>query len=374
MIRYLAGGLLGLCLGSGAFACGGAYTVQAGETLSTIADTLYKDAGRWSAIHAANRDVLGDDPEAVRAGQVLYLDCIDGLPSGLAGASPEADAPETLSAPLDAAVAAGAQEAVTRAAPQGLAVLPGQASEAGPAQVRLLTGGAYRPLIQQGAADGGMLSALMTAALDARLGEGGHATYWQTGYMGLLDTVMGAHAVDVVFPVMQPNCAEAEQTALCADYFYSEPLFEVLELLYVDSARPIAFLEDRDLEGRTLCRPSGHQTHLLAPWLERQSLRLVQPELVSDCIFRLLSGDVDGLVLNEFTAREALAVMGIKTRIVPVETRPLDIASLHAVVRRDHPNAEALLGHVNQGLQMLRADGRYRAIVGRHLDQIWAVQ
>jgi len=47
-------------------------TVQAGDTLSQIAQTAYGKASRWEAIFQANRDQL-DDPDKIRPGQVLKL-------------------------------------------------------------------------------------------------------------------------------------------------------------------------------------------------------------------------------------------------------------------------------------------------------------
>ena len=38
--------------------CGGTYTVRSGDSLSLIADRLYKDVGKWSAIHSRNIDVI----------------------------------------------------------------------------------------------------------------------------------------------------------------------------------------------------------------------------------------------------------------------------------------------------------------------------
>ena len=48
------------------------YTVQAGDTLSHIAQRVYGKASRWHAIFDANRDQL-DDPDPIRPGQVLTL-------------------------------------------------------------------------------------------------------------------------------------------------------------------------------------------------------------------------------------------------------------------------------------------------------------
>lgn len=63
--------------------CGGSYVVQRGESLSFIANDLYKDARKWTAIYQANIGVIGEDPERVEAGITLNLACINGLPQGL---------------------------------------------------------------------------------------------------------------------------------------------------------------------------------------------------------------------------------------------------------------------------------------------------
>ena len=48
------------------------YTVQAGDTLSHIAQRHYGKASRWHAIFEANRDLL-KDPDHIYPGQVLKL-------------------------------------------------------------------------------------------------------------------------------------------------------------------------------------------------------------------------------------------------------------------------------------------------------------
>jgi nucleoid-associated protein YgaU len=62
--------------GGGGGAGAGTYTVQAGDTLSHIAQHHYGKASRWHAIFEANRDQL-DDPDLIRPGQVLKLPAID---------------------------------------------------------------------------------------------------------------------------------------------------------------------------------------------------------------------------------------------------------------------------------------------------------
>lgn len=56
----------------GASADEGLYTVRSGDSLASIADSLDVDGG-WSALYAANRDVVGGDPSAIVPGQTLSL-------------------------------------------------------------------------------------------------------------------------------------------------------------------------------------------------------------------------------------------------------------------------------------------------------------
>ncbi len=53
-----------------AVAC--SYVVKAGDTLSSIAAAVYGDAGRWSEIFEANRDLLSD-PNLIAVSQELRI-------------------------------------------------------------------------------------------------------------------------------------------------------------------------------------------------------------------------------------------------------------------------------------------------------------
>ncbi len=49
------------------------YTVQEGDTLSSIAEQFYGDANEWQKIYDANRDVIGDDPDQIAVGIQLAI-------------------------------------------------------------------------------------------------------------------------------------------------------------------------------------------------------------------------------------------------------------------------------------------------------------
>ncbi len=53
----------------------GNHTVAEGETLSAIAGQYYKSTAKekWMAIYSANKSDIGDNPAAIKVGQVLRI-------------------------------------------------------------------------------------------------------------------------------------------------------------------------------------------------------------------------------------------------------------------------------------------------------------
>ena len=64
-------------VGDGTLACGGAYTVVAGDTLSALSGRAYGDPQLYGFIADANWDSLGGNPENVAVGMTLTIPCID---------------------------------------------------------------------------------------------------------------------------------------------------------------------------------------------------------------------------------------------------------------------------------------------------------
>lgn len=52
---------------------GSEYTVQEGDTLSSIAQQAYGPDDRWQEIYIANTQVIGIDPNILPPGKVLYI-------------------------------------------------------------------------------------------------------------------------------------------------------------------------------------------------------------------------------------------------------------------------------------------------------------
>lgn len=49
------------------------YTVAKGDSLSKIAKKHYGNGNLWKKIYSANREVIGDNPDLIKPGQILVI-------------------------------------------------------------------------------------------------------------------------------------------------------------------------------------------------------------------------------------------------------------------------------------------------------------
>ncbi|MDJ0821045.1 MAG: transporter substrate-binding domain-containing protein [Paracoccaceae bacterium] len=332
--------------------CGGTYTVTRGDSLSLIADELYQNASQWTAIHAANLSSIGDNPNAIRVGMKLSLTCINGLPKGLPGG-------------------AVVTEAV---APAPLQVAPGNAATR--QKINILTGSDFAPFTHKELPNGGLLADVVQKAMEAAAPEQGFAVHWVDDWASHHEPLLSNALLDIGFPWFQPNCEAEPNTYRCENLLFSESMFEVLMLIFVNKDRPMAFNSNADMQGKTLCRPSGYSTFIFdhegRNWLRDGLITLEQPTSPADCIEMVAEGKADGAVLNEFLGRDTIKKLGLGDQIVVAQGRPVSIDGNHMIVHKSHPNGPELLAVFEQGLERIKADGTYRRIVDEHMTRIWA--
>lgn len=357
MRKLLAAAALGvLTLGAGTAAaqtCGGTYVVQRGDTLSAIADRFYKNAGQWTAIHNTNLSAIGPKPNLLRVGQTLKLACLGGLPTGLPGGTEISDLQLTSTQPIQ--------------------IQPGTAATR--QKINLLTADDYAPFTGKELPNGGLITEIVDAAMRAAAPEQGFAIHWVDDWASHHEPLLSNTLLDIGFPWYQPDCANSPEEYRCQNFHFSDPMFEELMVLFVDKDRPFVFNRDADVEGKTLCRPSGYLTFDLNQdgrnWLKDGKITLVQPKQTRDCFEKLLEGEVDAVALVDFQGKQMLNEMGVADQVT-VLPQPLAILGEHVIVHKTHPDAEYMLATVNEGLRAIRADGSYQDIVERHLARIYA--
>jgi polar amino acid transport system substrate-binding protein len=242
-------------------------------------------------------------------------------------------------------------------------------------EVGVLTADDYRPFTDRDLASGGLITEIVNAALDRSPQVRSHGIAWVNDWSAHLDPLLSSGAYDMGFPWLRPNCDQDPQHFRCANFLFSEPMFEMLVLLFADSREPFRFNADSDIVGKTLCRPAGYYTHDLEKdgrkWLSDNKITLKQPDGVDACFDLLAQGEVDAVALNEFTGRSAVKRLNLEDQVEIIQSRPLSIEGLHVLVHREHPRAGQLISAVNDGLERIRADGAYQQIVDRHLAAFW---
>ena len=357
-IWALMGALL-LCLGSGAAAaetCGGSYKVQSGDSLSMIADSQYKNARHWTAIHQNNLARIGQSPDNLTVGMTLDLLCIDGLPKGLADG-------------VDASAAAAAVPAA------GPVIVEGTGARV--ERIDLVTGDDYAPFTDRKLPGGGMLAELVQRAMEEAAPAEGFAIHWVNDWDAHLGTLLEQGLVDMSFPWSEPNCAVMPDEYRCQTFLFSDPMFEILELVYIDTTHPITFDTDAEMEGKRLCRLAGYSVWELDQdgrnWLKDGKITLERPERVADCFQMLIDGKVDAVLIDEFAGKAVIKEMGMLDRIQPLP-RPINVEPLNVLIHKGNPRAEEIVQTINTGLARLKEQGEYQKIIGTHLARFWAEQ
>ena len=318
--------------------CGGTYQVQPGENLSMIAARLYDDPALWERLHAENLDLIGESPDAMRAGMVLTLPCVDGRPKAIGQKA--ATAPATVKAEL-----------------------------------KVLTASGYAPFSDRDLPDGGLIAAVVNAALTQAAPQSGHTIHWIEDREAHLDPLLSNALMDMGFPWPLPPCEDDPQRRECQLLLYSDPIFEMLSVLFVATDSAASFTSLDDMQGKRLCRPAGFPTHDLdrngRQWVADDRVTLVQPNSAADCVELVLDGKADAMAMDEFLGRMALRQSGAEGKIVALSDMPISIETLHVAVPKAHPQARQILAVFNAGLQKIRENGTFQDILTTHLTAFW---
>ena len=332
--------------------CGGNYTVKSGDYLSQIAKDLYGDTDAWSAIYNSNADVIGDTPSLIYEGMVLHLACINGKPEGLEGGT---DVSSTAEA-------------------EPITVAPGTAQSR--KKISILVADDYKPFMDRSLPNGGMVIDVMQKVMEAADPKEGVGFYWVNDFSAHLEPLLSNALLDVGVPWLRPACETNPDAYRCQNFYFSDPMFEMLILLFTNKDNPITYTQDSDIEGLNLCRPAGYYTHDLDKngrnWVKDAKITLTRPHTMTDCFNLLMEGKVDAVAANEFTGRAEMKQLGIKDKVVVIDTKPLSIEGLHVLVHKTHPRAKELLDLINGGLRDIKASGEYQKIIDAHLSRIYS--
>ncbi|MEL6702266.1 MAG: transporter substrate-binding domain-containing protein, partial [Pseudomonadota bacterium] len=277
------------------------HTVANSETVFTLAERYYGGIEQWSQIFYANPSKLSN-PLEIPEGTVLTIPC------PLDGSDFVADA-----TPLQATVDT--------------------------AEMKLVTGSNYAPFTDRAWPGQGMITELVNAAMETTPNPVTYSITWEDDWSKHLFPMLDSKEFDMGFPWFKPDCAQTPDHERCANFLFSDPIVELLQLLFVQQGSNMVFETDADIHGKTLCRPAGYFTFDLdsaeRQWLTRNLITLETPATPADCFSLLLQGRVDAVALNEFTGWTTISDMGLRDAVTPL-ANPLGVQGLHIIISKKH--------------------------------------
>lgn len=320
--------------------CGQDYRVQSGDTLSSLAIRAYGSPARFLEFYeiARNAETLGSNPDLLRPGQVIVMPPCAGATAG----------------PVDVGRSEG------RLADESGGFIP---------RIEVVTAGDYAPFTDVEAPGRGMLTQVVTAALNASGLPNEHEIDFIDDWGAHLSILLPKGKYNLGFPWFKPDCSDPSQLPegdrIRCDYEWSQPLYQITIGFYraAGEAEPVSGFAD--LEGKRLCRPAGYLTFDLAQeGLTAETVTLVQPDTPDGCFTALERGEVDYVTLNRFTAEKAIARAGLGEYVTPIPlvTRP----ALHVVAHRDDRFALDYIAAVDRGLREIQESGLFDQIVNVH--------
>ncbi len=386
------------------------YEIQRGDSLRELTIEVYSTED-FRIIFDANRDVIGNNPNIIRVGDVLTLPCLEDV--GRAPAVPQSEA-EAMAAEIAAelvkaaekraakaiadaearvaeaeaeakkaseeaviAAKAAAREQIEAARAEGAALIrnadEGERPEIRDRQLLLITGGNYAPFTDETLPHRGLYTNLVETAMLRAAPEQAYKIQFVNDWSSHLDLLMPTLAFDATFPWSRPNCEEAEalsekDRARCETYNFSNPFYEVVDTFFArDGSGYEQTLTYADFAGTTICRPEGWSlSHMDAVGLYEPAIELMRPVSPDDCFHALMEGTTDIVAIEAHLAVEAIGRLGYEHRIIE-NPNLAAIKSLNVMTHKDNPDGEAILETLNQGLAIMQQSGEWRDIVSAAL-------
>ena len=310
--------------------CNVTYTVEAGDTLASIAADHYEgDKSKSSLIYYNNQRVINGSNLQVTEGTQLEIPC------SLEDLTPD-------NTPL----------------------------QDPNAEMKLLTGGNNAPFTDQKWPGQGIITELVNAAMEETPDPVSFSISWEDDWSKHLFPLLDSQKYDMGFPWFRPGCEYEPGNKICQSFHFSDPIMNLLILLYVRNDNTFAYESDEDIWGKTICYSQGYYDQQLdgnnRGWLKRGLVTLVKTESAADCFKLLALGDVDAVAVNAVTGAKTIQDMGFEGSVKAL-SRPFSEQSLHVVISKKNWRGTTHLYRINAGIAVLKASGRYNQIIFRHL-------
>jgi hypothetical protein len=241
-------------------------------------------------------------------------------------------------------------------------------------KVRILAVGTP-PLAEEQMPDGGVVLALVGASLGRAAPGAAPETSVKWTSETLTPELLKDPSVDLALPVEnadcdRPNNLTQSTAALCDSAEFSEPILQVVLVLFTSSSSTFKFDTDQSIFGKSICLSRDHDLSALngngRNWASYKRVTVIRRATLLDCVAAVQANDADTFLATDLEGTHLLRRLGLAPFFTMLP-RPLATSSIHAVVAREHARAPALIAALNNGLKKLREGDVYANIVQKHL-------
>lgn len=346
------------------------YTVLAGDNLRSIARLAYGDGDMYRVIFDANITIIGPEADLIDVGEILSIPCDPNMPAVLTAAAEPAPESEVVTAlPEPEPVPEIALEVLTPAAAAAPKAVSGERA------IGLVTGNGNAPFSDEMLPGGGMMTQLVEMAAFRADPSLPYTITFINDWQAHIDALLPSGAYDLSFPWPRPDCETPEtltagDLSRCDNFVFSDPLFEIVEGLYVarddglaDAARYDAFF------GKRICRPEARTTGVLdAVGLTRGAVDLMRPVTADECFLALVQDKTDVVAMDVDAAEAIIARLQLGKTVVQ-NPHLTTVQTLHVIAHKSNERAVKVVEMLNEGVTEMYQSGEWYDIVSTALAQ-----
>jgi len=216
--------------------------------------------------------------------------------------------------------------------------------------------GEFQPFTSEQMTNGGLTTEIIQSVVE-NMGKTMKVSYlpWKRGH---LKTLNGD------FYAIYPYSKNPERLKI---WHYSEALYELEEIFFRLKGKTFDYTSNSDLQGLTVCKPTGYNLFGLKKLFEEGLIKLERPPDLKSCFRMLNIGRVDLVMTNATTAWSMIDSLGLDAAKFDQVDKPFEKINHHLIIPKSNLSGKSFLKGFNDVLTRLKAEGKVQNILDKHL-------
>ncbi len=153
-------------------------------------------------------------------------------------------------------------------------------------------------------------------------------------------------------------------------FYFSLPLYKVLNVLFVKANSDLDYTKDKDLKGKRIAVAKGVSIRELDILAAKGDVTIV-PTLTLEIAFQMLAkGEIDMVASSQLVGLLTLKNMTVvNEKDFKTLDKELGTEELYFGISKNNPNAEVVIADFNNAFLKLQEQGKIQDIINEHVDQ-----